>query len=86
MTAIHQPEWSGLVIEVGTHRHVLPLGEDDRTHETHCEGDCPCGPESGGQTWGERKHEPPVSIWLHKPTLKGSRPVAGSEEQQAPIA
>jgi hypothetical protein len=65
--AVNQPEWSGLTIVVGDNRHVLPLYEDDRIHETRCGADCPCEPEDGGQTFGERKHEPPVQVWLHQP-------------------
>lgn len=64
---VETPAWTGLTIVVGDHTHLLPLYEDDRLHETMCGADCVCAPTLVGQTFGERRHEPPRFVHQHNP-------------------
>lgn len=70
----HQQPWSGMTIHHGDFTHILPEGEDDRTHEVTTGADCPCKPDTVGQTQTPLKRfEPPRTVLSHKPMLLHGR-------------
>lgn len=62
MDPVQQPAWSGLTLDIGTERHILPLYEDERIHSTS--SDCPCKPDCADLMTPGR-HEPDRQIYTH---------------------